>query len=104
MTAQQIANRVKEVADARFNEVIERLLRLLDARSDIPHLIWKWNQTGLLEDVLEKDKGDASYALETACLELIDQAVATGDTSWERNGDIVVARFREALAPYRYDR
>lgn len=100
MTAQQIVKRVEQEADARLPEVVERLLILLDMRTDAARFYKKWVQTGLLEKVSEEDQNEAAFALETTALMLIDETTKKGDTSWETNEDYIVARFKEAIAPY----
>ncbi len=100
MTAQQIANRVKEQADARLPEVIERLFFLLDKTSDLGKLIAKWKPCGLLANVDEEDMGEAARALELTAFILIEECTRKGDTSWETNEDYICRRFKETVAPY----
>lgn len=101
MTPQQIAKKVQEAADARFPEVIERLLFLLEAKRDLSHFIKKWRQTGLLSDIAEEDMGEAAFALETTALALIDECTKKGDTSWETNEELICKRFHQAVYPYK---
>ena len=110
MTAQQIIKRVAQEADARFDEVIECLLILLqheeeesDRTSDLGKLVAKWKLCGLLAKVTEENIGEAARALERTAFILINEASKKGDTSWEINEENVVIRFREAVAPYNND-
>lgn len=101
MTPQQIAKKVQEAADARFPEVIERLLFLLEAKRDLSRFVKKWIQTGLLSDVAEEDMGEAAFALEITALALIDECTKKGDATWETNEDYICQRFRETVAPFK---
>lgn len=101
MTPQQIAKRVQEIADARFGEVVERLLFILEAKRDLSHFIKKWSRTGLLSDIPEEDVGEAAFALETTALALMDECIKKGDTSWETNEDYICKRFHQAVYPYK---
>ena len=100
MTPAQIAKKVQEGADARFDEVIERLLTLLDTRSDPRHLIKKWTPCGLMVNVPAEDQGEASIALEKTAKMIIEETVCWDDDSWGTNQDYIVQKFKEAVAPY----
>lgn len=78
MTPNQIVNRVQEQAGARFHEVIERLLFLLQRPQidrpypTIEHLLWKWEQTGLLKDCLSPNHKELlAVRLEDKARELV---------------------------------
>jgi len=57
---------VQEGADARFDEVIERLLFLLD--TEPRKLIWKWKQTGLMAGI------DDDFVAQTLAEKLEEEA------------------------------
>lgn len=74
MTPAQISKRVQEVADARFDEVIERLLFLLERPPFCPKplgLVWKWKQTGLLDGVDDATVQTLAEKLEEAALQIV---------------------------------
>lgn len=72
MTVQHLNQLVQSGADARFDEVIERLLFILDTppfpTNDV--LLNKWNQTGLL-DGFEDERLAVAIQLETKARELV---------------------------------
>lgn len=75
MTAAQISKRVQDGADARFGDVIERLLSILETTpppTDPQKLVWKWKQTGLLDGLPDFVQETLSKWLEDAAHKLID--------------------------------
>jgi hypothetical protein len=76
MTPQQIANRVSQEADARFDEVIERLLFILEHRPQT--LVKKWGQTGLLLGLPDFVQETLAEWLEEEVFKIID-AKALGE-------------------------
>lgn len=76
MTPKQIAKRVQEGADARFDEVIERLLSLLERQHrpqlTTQQLVHKWHQTGLLDGLPDFVQETLAEWLEDATHKLID--------------------------------
>ena len=77
VTPAQISKKVQEVADARFGDVIEHLLYLLQ---QVPPycstplgLVWKWKQTGLLDGIDDDSIAqDLAEKLEEAALQVND--------------------------------
>jgi len=75
MNLTQLRDRVQHEADARLSEVVEHLLFILEHPpflSEDKHLVWKWEQTGLLADLDETGKIYLSQALEEESRRLID--------------------------------
>ena len=79
MILNQIADRIQHEADARWTDVIERLLFILEReRSLAPAppttegLLKKWRQSGLLKGLEGRWEEDLAYRLEGAAHELID--------------------------------
>ena len=75
VTPQQIAKRVQEGADARFGDVIERLLSILENPppiADTQKLVRKWHQTGLLDGLPDFVQATLAEWLEDAAHKLID--------------------------------
>lgn len=76
MTAAQISKRIQDGADARFGDVIERLLSLLEyqhrPQPTTQQLVYKWHQTGLLDGLPDFVQETLAGWLEDAAHKLID--------------------------------
>jgi len=74
VTAAQISKRIQDGADARFGDVIERLLSILESHQKIDSrkLVEKWKQTGLLDGLPDFVQETLSKWLEDAAHKLID--------------------------------
>lgn len=79
MTPNQIAKKVQEEADARFDEVIERLLFLLECpRPSRETIREKWSHSGLLNGLEKSLAAELAFKLEEKTLELIELQVQQG--------------------------
>ena len=74
VTAAQISKRIQDGADARFGDVIERLLSILESHQklDSRRLMEKWKQTGLLDGLPDFVQATLAEWLEDAAHKLID--------------------------------
>jgi hypothetical protein len=103
VTPQQISKKVQEEADARFGEVIEHLLFLLERPpfcSKPFGLVWKWKQTGFLDGVNDDSLAQTlAEKFEEAALKLVG-----GRALEHPNDDEILDRFldirKETIAEY----
>ena len=78
MTVQHLNQLVQNGADARFDEVIERLLFILEYPpflSEPKALVWKWSRTGLLDGLNGSAQQELAEKLEAEARLIIDWMV-----------------------------
>lgn len=96
MTLHQLNKKIQEEADVRFDQVIERLLVLLEQPpflSDPHKLVWKWKQTGMLDGL------DACVAIILA--QRLEAAVRQFDgQDWDETGERLLTIRKEIISKY----